>query len=100
MMFPIKWIEKVNINKLILEIIKLNPQILNKINLKKDICKFMERYFNGNTHSLRYAFINHLLYIEKRPITDVAKFVGHSNVNQLVTYTQRKNCEQIFELDI
>ena len=41
-----------------------------------------------------------MIYEEKRQSNDVAKFVGHVNVNQLVTYTQQKNCDKIFELDL
>lgn len=68
--------------------------------LKKRVLDFMANKFSCNTHSLRYAFINYMLYVQKRPMNDVAKFVGHVNVNQLVTYTQQKNCNQIFDLDI
>ena len=56
--------------------------------------------FSCNTHSLRYAFINHMIYVENRPLPDIAKFVGHKNINQLVTYTQQKNCNKIFDLDV
>jgi len=99
-MFPITWLNKININKLIKQIIELNKSLMENVLLKKSICKYMERHFDTNTHSMRYALINHLIYVEKRPITDVAKFVGHRNVNQLVTYTQQKNTDQIFDLDI
>jgi integrase len=68
--------------------------------MKKRVLDFLLNNFNCNTHSLRYAFINYMLYVQKRPMNDVAKFVGHSSVNQLVTYTQLKNTEQIFDLDI
>jgi len=68
--------------------------------IQKRVLDYLLKYFYCNTHSLRYAFINYLLYDQKRPMTDVAKFVGHSNINQLVTYTQLKNTDQIFDLDI
>ena len=99
-MFPKAWVNKDDINELIINLYNTNNELINNSLLKKSICKYMNRKFNCNTHSLRYAFINYFLYIEKRPIPDVAKFVGHANINQLVTYTQRKNCEQIFDLDI
>lgn len=61
---------------------------------------YLLKYFNCNTHSLRYAFINYMLYDMKRNLADIAKFVGHKSVNQLVTYTQHKNCDKIFDLKI
>lgn len=98
MMFPSQWIDKSIWN------IIINSKYLQLIcecnRLKKRVLDFLLKNFNCNTHSLRYAFINHLLYVEKRPMNDVAKFVGHTTVNQLVTYTQHKNCEQIFNLNL
>lgn len=100
MMFPVKWLENIDIVKLMSKIIDLNNSLLDNTLLKKSVCKYMLMHHKTNTHSLRYAFINYLLYTEKRPLNDVAKFVGHSNTNQLVKYTQQKNSDQIFELDI
>lgn len=100
LMFPKGWIDKNNIEELIKNLYLTNYKLINNPLLKKSICKYMNRKFKCNTHSLRYAFINYMLYREKRPMTDVAKFVGHANINQLVTYTQQKNCDQIFDLDI
>lgn len=91
------------INKEIFEEIKLSPYVtslLNSNRLKKRVLDFLLKNFDCNTHSLRYAFINYMLYEEKRPMNDVAKFVGHSTVSQLVTYTQIKNTDQIFDLKI
>lgn len=99
MMFPTQWLPSMDIDGLIAEVIALNPNIKPSL-MKTSVCKYMQRYHDTNTHSLRYAFINYLIYEQKRPITDVAKFVGHSNVGQLVTYTQKKNSDQIFDLDI
>lgn len=78
----------------------LVKEIIKSGKLKKRVLDYMLINFKCNTHSLRYAFINYALYELKRPINDVAKFVGHANTAQMVTYTQLKNSNQIFDLDI
>lgn len=75
------------------------------INIKADrlmqrVLDYMLMYFNCNTHSLRYACINYLLTEKKIPMPTVAKYVGHINVNQLCTYTQQKEIDKVFDLDI
>ncbi len=100
MMFPREWLDEIDINKLIFELYSIHEDLLNDSELRLTICKFMNRKFKCNTHSLRYALINYLMYVEKRPLPDIAQFVGHTNTNQLVTYTQRKNSNQIFDLKI
>lgn len=100
MMFPIDWIKTKRIEKLIKKLYKSYENEINDAGLRRNIFKYMDRNFDSNTHSLRYAFINHLIYVEKRPLNDVAKFVGHVGIGQLITYTQMKNCNQIFDLDI
>lgn len=102
MMFPLTWIkEKVkNIDSLIAQVIKIHPTLLDNPLLKSGVRKYMQRHHGTNTHSLRYAFINYLLYEKERPISDVAKFVGHVNVDQMVRYTQQKNSDQIFYLEM
>jgi len=97
MMWP-KWIpseifDLLSDNKEVDKLIKSNR-------LKKRVLDYLLINFKCNTHSLRYAFINYMIYVKKRPINDVAKFVGHANVSQMVAYTQIKNSNQIFELDI
>lgn len=72
---------------------------INEKRLSKRVLDYLLKYFNCNTHSLRYAFINYMLYELKRPMNDVAKFVGHTNMDMLVKYTQLKNSNQIFDLD-
>ena len=101
-LFPHKWID-VDIIHVFLALSDPLSKFFNRdtLHIEQSTCHFLSKYFNGcNTHSLRYAFINHLLYVEKRPITDVAKFVGHADVSQLVRYTQIKNSDQIFDLDL
>lgn len=97
-MFPNKWISF----DVMHNFYKVDSNLLNIDNdvLRKRVLKYLLDHFKCNTHSLRYAFINYMLYIEKRPMTDVAKFVGHVNVSQLVRYTQLKNSDQIFDLDV
>jgi integrase len=68
--------------------------------LEKRVLDYLLKNFSCNTHSLRYACINYLLNDQEIPMPTVAKFVGHINVNQLVTYTQNKNVDKIFDLDI
>lgn len=68
--------------------------------LKRRTCDYLLRGFQCNTHSLRYACINYLLYDQKKEMAIVAKFVGHTGVAQLVRYTQLKESDKIFDLDI
>jgi integrase len=97
-MFPDDWIDL----DLFMDIQESDPQILKikQDRIRQRVRDYMLQYFNCNTHSLRYACINYLLYVEKRNMADVAKFVGHSSVNQLITYVQLKNTDQIFDLKI
>jgi len=93
LVFP-PWIDDKMIN-----IIKDNPLIIILIKskrLKKRVLDYLLMYFDCNTHSLRYACINYLINTEKLPLNIVAKFVGHTNVSQLVTYTQTKDCDKKF----
>jgi len=97
MMWP-KWIspkiyDTLNNDKIVVNIIKAGT-------LKKRVLDYLLNNFQCNTHSLLYAFINYALYELKRPMNDIAKFVGHANTAQMVTYTQKKNSDQIFDLDI
>ena len=66
--------------------------------LTKRVLDYMRNHFNCNTHSLRYACINNLIYDEKMPLNSVAKYVGHSSLGQITRYTQNKNCEKIFNI--
>ncbi len=73
--------------------------LIRTVNLKQRVLDFLLKEFKCNTHSLRYALINYMLYVKKIEMGLVAKFVGHVNVNQLVTYTSNKNADGIFDLD-
>jgi integrase len=95
MLFPITWIEEV----ILKEGIKLFLKQYTG-DLKRRVCDYLLRSFNCNTHSLRYACINYLLYDQKKEMSIVAKFVGHTGVAQLVRYTQLKESDKLFDLDI
>jgi integrase len=97
--FPKNWFDFTLIEPILDDI---NTYILNikPLRLRKRVLDYLLKYHKCNTHSLRYACINYLLYSKKLEMGIVAKFVGHSNVNQLVTYTQLKNTDKIFDLDI
>jgi len=97
MAFP-TWINKKFID-IIVDSEAISILVISK-RLKKRVLDYLLRYFNCNTHSLRYACINYLLNEQKLQMNIVAKFVGHTNVSQLVTYTQTKNTDKIFDLDI
>lgn len=101
MAFPIQWINSDKIE----EIFKLINEygfndFLEEDRLKKRVLDYLLRNFNCNTHSLRYAFINYMLYDKKKEMSLVAKFVGHVDVAQLVRYTQNKNVEKLFDDEI
>lgn len=97
-MFPESWISIDYISVFIF----VYPDIIDwdNLNLQKRVLDYLLDHFKCNTHSLRYACINYLLYVQKRPQSDVAKFVGHVNVNMLVRYTQNKNVDKIYDLDM
>ena len=92
--FPTKWVDFTLSEEIIgyLDNIRI-------VNLKQRVLDYLIKYFKCNTHSLRYAFINYMLYEKKVEMTLVAKFVGHVDVSQLVRYSQNKNADNIFDLD-
>jgi site-specific recombinase XerD len=81
------------------------PRELINTNINIDICKellslndtalinrvkiYAKRVYDFNTHSLRYAFITHLLKSGVNPAV-VSKITGHKNINYVLTYTQEK----------
>lgn len=94
-MFPIDWIEIDNNDD-----IKIYSDNIQNKKLQKRVLDYLLKYFDCNTHSLRYAFINHMLFDLGKEMAVVAKFVGHTNVQQLVTYTQQKQTDKMFDIDI
>lgn len=99
MMFPSDWFDNLDFWDEIKNS-KITKKLIESGRLRKRVLDFMLINFNCNTHSLRYAFINHMLYVIKRPPEDIAKFVGHIDTKMLSRYVQLKNCNQIFDLDI
>ena len=92
MQFP-KWIEMKHSDQ-------LQEYVNDMDNLPKRSLNHMLRNYDCNTHSLRYAFINYMLYDQKREMTAVAKFVGHTDIDQLIRYTQNKESDKLFDIDI
>ena len=52
------------------------------------------RLLGVNTHTLRYAYITYLIRKGYNPSL-IAKITHHSNLNYILTYTQRKQAEMI-----
>lgn len=75
-------------------------RLIKSDRLEKRVLDYLLSHFDTNCHSLRYACINHLLTDQKIPMATVSKFVGHINVMQLVTYTQQKEVNKVFDLPI
>jgi hypothetical protein len=95
MIFPSQWIDIYDEE----EVKKYFEEIKDK-RLAKRVLDYLLLHHKCNTHSLRYAFINYMLYEKKKEMTIVAKFIGHSNVMQLVRYSQNKQAEKLFDENI
>lgn len=99
--FPTNWIDILSVKNIFdtIKDIDLTKFITEK-RLKKRVLDYLSRNLNCNTHSLRYSFINYMLYDKKKEMSLVAKFVGHVDLAQLVRYTQNKNVDKLFDDDI
>jgi hypothetical protein len=95
MKFPEKWI-KLHLRKSI----RSYSKDIGDNKLKKGVLDYLLNNHSCNTHSLRYAYINYMLYTKKVEIGLLCKIIGHSNTNQIVRYTQTKNASSIFDEDI
>lgn len=95
MTFPIGWIGESRLKS-----IKKHLTEITKVRLKKRVLDYLLKNFNCNTHSLRYSFINFMLYTKQKEIGLIAKIIGHSNLNQLVRYTQNIEADKIMDEDI
>ena len=95
MKFPTKWIKPYYVDDM-----KFYGNDIINYKFKKGVLDYLLRNHECNTHSLRYAYINYMLYTKKVEIGLVCKIVGHSNPNQIVRYTQNKNAKQVFDEDI
>lgn len=92
--FPFGWVDFE-----ITEDFKKRLSNIEVINLKQRVLDYLLKYFDCNTHSLRYAFIGYMLYEKHVEMPLVSKFVGHKDVSMLVRYTQNKKADEIFDLN-
>ncbi len=69
-------------------------------NLKKNTCMYLAREFDCNTHTLRYSYINLMLYEQKKEATLIARHIGHVNTNQLVRYTSTVESKKMLDEEI
>lgn len=63
-------------------------------NPKGAIKVYCERTYKFNSHSLRYAFITHLLKKGVSP-SIIAKITGHRSLDHILHYTETKTAEEI-----
>jgi site-specific recombinase XerD len=66
------------------------------VNRVKTFCRSK---YHVNTHSLRYAFITHLLRQNVNP-SIIAKITKHSRLDYILTYTQEKEAEEILREEV
>jgi site-specific recombinase XerD len=67
---------------------------VNDIVLRERIRATLHYYFKINTHSLRYAFVTHLLKSNVNPAI-VSKIIMHSKLDTLLHYVQIKHSEDV-----
>lgn len=94
MMFPERWVK---VDLPMDDVLAILGRI-RKERMMKRVLDYLRMHLNINTHSLRYATINYLINVEKLPPNIVSKYVGHSSMSTILTYTQNKNCDKIFDL--
>ena len=63
--------------------------------MSKRVRNFLNHNYNTNTHSLRYACVDYLLYAKKLPKPVVAKYIGHKNTKLLTLYTRQKQSHNV-----
>jgi hypothetical protein len=95
--FPIAWVSKDTFPD---KHLYCSVMYVREDAIKKRVLDYLLKHHECNTHSLRYAYINHMLYVKKTEPTLVAKHVGHSNTAQLVRYTQRIESDKLFDMDL
>ncbi|ESQ23971.1 MAG: Phage integrase family [uncultured Acidilobus sp. JCHS] len=61
---------------------------------KRAVKTYCRRTYEFNTHSLRYAFITHLLRLSHSP-SIVAKIMGHSSLDHILRYTEVEVAEEV-----
>ncbi len=85
------------INKEILDYIEKIITGADPLKLQSKIRTYLTDNYGFNTHSLRYAAINHLIMVQKQPLNVVSKLVGHKSMNMLINYTQNKKVSSALE---
>lgn len=98
MVFPTSWID-MDIWDYVLTTKTLTKLIQNK-RIEKRVLDYLLKFCNSNTHSLRYAYINHLLMDLKVPMNTVSKLVGHLRLDQLLSYTSNRAIDETLGMDI
>ena len=68
----------------------------NKLKVQNKVRDYLNKYYDSNTHSLRYATINKLVD-DGIQLNIVSKLVGHKNLNQIMSYTQNKKVKNVLE---
>jgi integrase len=94
-MFP-KWIN----TDVFIKLKESHNSFIEDERLRKRVLDYLLINFECNTHSLRYAYINYMITKKNIPLNIVAKSVGHASINQLVTYTQNKQTDALFDIDM
>ncbi len=67
-------------------------------NVKNNVLNYLLRRFEINSHTLRYSFINYAMTEKQTPLPILARFIGHANINQLVTYSSKKEADKLFDI--
>jgi len=105
MTFPKKWFDKEKSEFVMKQIIITHPEEINLSTaaLKKKVYDYMMRNYNINTDSLRYAYIEYMIFVRKMPVPCVAKQIGHINSKQLSIYIddrKKRLCDELPNLDL
>jgi len=61
---------------------------------KQAVKTYFRRTYEFNTHSLRYAFVTHLLRLSHSP-SIVAKIMGHSSLDHILHYAEVEVAEEV-----
>ena len=98
MVNPIEWCKNLKPDVFtVMKKLKIADSCIQNKNLKKAVLDYMRKNHKCNTHSLRYAFINHKITDKKTDINVVAKIIGHSNIRYILTYTQQNLADEILQ---
>lgn len=78
------------------DVVKICAELMStrKDKLIARLIMYAKRRYNINKHSLRYAFITHLLRAGISP-SIIAKITKHAKLDYILTYTQQKAAEEV-----